>query len=161
MPTTVYKTLKTVLAAFAKRSTSNLESVENKQYTFRIDATADTSSDDFSIFHADGPVYLKKIVFLPDIAIASSATEKVELTFFNASTDGSGTTELGSYSTYASDDETINAALVAFDAKTVYSPTNPLYLANDSVVRMDIDVTTASSINIQGLVVVHYASIIP
>ena len=160
MATTTYSTLGTLLAPFSRKAASTLRNAETQKEDRAVALTADTGTSDVSLYYSDGPSYVLGIDFVPDIAIASSATEKVVLGFFNAGTDGLGTTSIGTYSTYASDSSTINAALVQYVKKAVYAPTNPLYCAANTVLRVDVDVTTGSSIELRGKFSVRYVPIV-
>ena len=142
--------------------TTSTDIVGVKEFTRAVAVTADTSTSDLVLFAALGSACaILNIFFVPDVAITSSATEKVVLTFFNAGTAGTGTTDLGSYSTYTADTDEIVGALVQYVKLKVYDPTgDELVVVENSVIRVDIDVTTSSSINLQGVFVVRYVPLI-
>lgn len=156
MPSTQSRRLSDYLKPFAPGGTSSLKAVEMRKDQTRISENASSGATDRMLYYSNGRSAIQKIKFVPEIAIASSATEKVVLTLVKMNTSGGGDTTLGSFSTYASDSATVNSALAQYVVEDIYSPATEYVMADDESIRVDIAVTTASSITIQGFFAVEY-----
>ncbi len=74
------------------------------------------------LFHAYGAVAIKRIVFVPAVAVTASDTNYWTIAVTNKGTAGGGSTSVVSTTTKAAD---LNG-FTAFDAKAVYSPADEL-----------------------------------
>lgn len=151
MPTTRRRRLSDFIKAFARTNLSNLEGVEKKKEDTRV-ALATSTTADINLFHADGPCAIKRIIFVPELAIASSGTNYWTLTFTNRGTNGGGSTSLGTFTTNGN-------ALTAYDAKAVYNPATETVVDDDTVVSVAAAETGAAT-DFQGQFIVEFVSLL-
>ncbi len=153
MPSTHRRRLSDFIKAFAKSSTSSLDNVEVQKTCVRVSETAATGSTDRVLFHANGYSAIKRIRFIPEVAVASASGTKWILTFASASISANNT-----YSTYTSDSSTLVGAFVQYTPKTVYQPADEVVLAKDEVITMDAAITGTPTL--QGLFIVEYVPLL-
>jgi hypothetical protein len=155
MPSTHKRRLSDFLKLLGNSATSNFDHMEVRRQERAVELSA-SGAQPFAIFHAEGLCVLKRIFFLPDIAVASNVSDKWVVEFKNVGVSGVGTTSLGTFSTYASDTATINSALVALMHEHVLSrETTELELVKDTVVTATCT-KSASAADLVGKFIVEY-----
>jgi hypothetical protein len=158
MPSTHKSRLSDFIKAFGRSATSNLDNIEVKHFITKLSASGTTSTPPVC-FYAEGPCILKRVVFVPDTAVASNSTDKWVFTFTSKGTGGSGSTSLGTFSTYASDSATKNGALVAYDDVVAYEPTAEVELADGTVVALTAT-KSSSAADIAITVIAEYIALL-
>ncbi len=145
MSSTKRKTLGDLFRAFAPKATQNNFNAEIQQVNVKIPATTATAT--FPLYWGQGPAYLHSVQFLSE---TTNAASQWSIQLQNASTDGSGSTAIGSAAT---------GATVINDNTVIYAPTDPL----SSVIKdgeVVIAVCTRTGGTLQGTFVVNYIRIL-
>ena len=130
MASTHRRTLSDLLPAAALGSVRSINALEEQNASRSTAAVAATTT--LSLLRAEGNVQLRRVVFIPDTALAGDAANNWTLQLANKKTDGStGAVNVGSaFTTTASP----NNSLVAFNAVILFEGATTL--ADDNVLAL-------------------------
>ncbi len=155
MPSTHRRRLSDFIKAFARSGTSNLDQMETQKVQTRVVEAASTT-ENRCLFNARSACAIKRVRFLPELAVTSASGTKWVLTFTSASISTGNT-----FSTYSSDSSTINAPLVQYTALDVYvAPAGEEVVLAAGEMLQVAAAKTGSPASLQGSFVVEWVPLI-